>query len=72
MKYGNGRRRYAPGGQNGVISSKVICLGEFVMQEYYEIKVRGHLDPLWSEWFAELQLAHLEGNETLLFGPLPD
>lgn len=72
MKYGNSYRRYVPGGQNGVISLKVICLGEFVMREYYEIKVKGLLDLLGSEWFAELQLAHLEGNETLLSGPLSD
>jgi hypothetical protein len=42
------------------------------MPEYYEIKVKGHLDPLWSDWFAGMQLTHLEGNETLLAGSLPD
>ena len=42
------------------------------MPEYTEIKIRGHLDPHWSDWFAGLQLTHLEGNETLLAGPLPD
>ncbi len=42
------------------------------MAEYYEIKVRGNLDPRWSEWFAGLKLTHLEGDETLLAGPLPD
>ena len=42
------------------------------MPEYYEIKIRGHLDPRWSEWFADLQLTHLVGNETLLSGLLPD
>ncbi len=42
------------------------------MPEYYEIKLRGHLDQCWSEWFAGLRLTHLEGNETLLSGPLPD
>ena len=42
------------------------------MPEHYEIKIRGHLDPRWSERFAGLQLIHLEGNETLLSGPLPD
>ena len=36
------------------------------MPEYCEIKLRGHLDAHWSEWFAGLQLTHLEGNETLL------
>ena len=42
------------------------------MPEYYEIKIKGHLDRYWSDWFAGLQLTHLEGNETLLFGQLPD
>jgi hypothetical protein len=42
------------------------------MPEYYEIKIRGHLDPGWSDWFMGLKLTYLEGNETLLSGPLPD
>jgi hypothetical protein len=42
------------------------------MPEYYEIKVKGHLDQHWSDWFAGLRLIHLEGEETLLSGPLPD
>ena len=42
------------------------------MPEYYEIRIKGHLDQHWSDWFAGLQLAHLEGDETLLSGRLPD
>jgi hypothetical protein len=42
------------------------------MPEYYEIKIRGHLDLRWSDWFAGVRLTHLEGNETLLSGSLPD
>lgn len=42
------------------------------MPEYYEIKIRGHLDPHWSDWFAGLQLTYLEGDVTQLSGPLPD
>ena len=42
------------------------------MSEYYEIKIRGHLDQGWSEWFAGLAVEHLEGNETRLSGLLPD
>ena len=42
------------------------------MPEYYEIKIKGHLDQSWSELFAGLQLTYLEGNETLFAGPLPD
>lgn len=42
------------------------------MPEYCEIKIKGHLDLAWSDWFAGLQLTHLEGDETLLSGSLPD
>jgi hypothetical protein len=42
------------------------------MPEYYEIKIKGHLDPRWSDWFAGLQLTHLETDETLLSDLLSD
>ncbi len=42
------------------------------MPEYCEIKIKGHLDRYWSDWFAGLKLTYLEGDETLLSGPLPD
>jgi hypothetical protein len=42
------------------------------MSEYYEVKVKGNLDERWSDWFAGMQLTHLEGNITLLSGLLPD
>ena len=42
------------------------------MPEYYEIKLKGHLDPYWSDWFSGLTLTQLEGDETLLSGSLPD
>jgi len=42
------------------------------MPEYYEIKIKGNLDPGWSDWFANLKITHLEGNMTLLCGFLPD
>ena len=42
------------------------------MPEYYEIKVKGQRGQRWSEWFADLKLTYLEGDETLLSGLLPD
>jgi hypothetical protein len=42
------------------------------MPEYYEIKIKGHLDQSWSEGFSGLKLTHLEGDGTLLSGTLPD
>jgi len=42
------------------------------MSEQVEIKIKGRLDPQWSDWFGGLTLTHLAENETLLSGPLPD
>ena len=42
------------------------------MPEYYEIKIRGYLDPHWSDWFAGLTLTHPGEDVTLLSGVLPD
>ncbi len=42
------------------------------MPEYCEIKLKGHLDRHWSDWFAGLAVTHLAGDETLLAGRLPD
>jgi hypothetical protein len=42
------------------------------MPEFYEIRVKGHLDPYWSDWFASLEVTPLDGEETLFSGYLPD
>ena len=42
------------------------------MPEYYQIKVKGHLDQRRVNWFADLELTPLEGDETQLSGSLPD
>ena len=42
------------------------------MAEQVEIKIKGHLDQQWSDWFAGLELTHLAENATLLAGALPD
>ena len=38
----------------------------------YEIRIKGHLDPKWAEWFYDLALVHEEDGTTTLRGPLPD
>ena len=42
------------------------------MTKYYEIKIKGHLNPGWAEWFEGFKVAHLSNDVTLLFGCLPD
>ena len=39
--------------------------------EIYEIKLQGHLDSKWSEWFYDMSITH-ESDVTTLCGPLPD
>jgi hypothetical protein len=40
--------------------------------EKYEIKLQGHLDTKWSEWFYDMAITHKSDGTTTLFGPLPD
>ena len=40
--------------------------------EIYEIKLQGHLDTKWSEWFYGMTVTHERGGATTLCGPLPD
>jgi hypothetical protein len=38
----------------------------------YQIRVRGRLDPRWSDWFADLTISHDSDGTTLLVGMLAD
>ena len=38
----------------------------------YEIKIRGHLNHRWDEWFYDLAITHECDGTTTLYGPLPD
>ena len=38
----------------------------------YQIRVEGHLDLSWQEWFEGLELRYEEAGTTLLIGVLPD
>lgn len=38
---------------------------------HYRIKLRGHLDNKWSDWFEEMSISS-EGRETILTGPVAD
>ncbi|HZR42399.1 MAG TPA: hypothetical protein VFB12_19920 [Ktedonobacteraceae bacterium] len=38
----------------------------------YQIRVEGHFDLSWQQWFEGLELRHEESGTTLLVGILPD
>jgi hypothetical protein len=39
---------------------------------YYEIRIQGHLDSRWVDWFDGLTITLEEDGDTLLTGPLVD
>ena len=40
--------------------------------EFYEIQVRGHLDPRKARWFDGMTLTPMENGDTLIHGEVPD
>jgi hypothetical protein len=42
------------------------------MTTTYQIRIKGHLSPQWSEWFAGLTIANLPHGEAELMGTLGD
>ncbi len=38
----------------------------------YEIRIKGHVDCRWADWFGGLAITLEANGETLLTGPLPD
>jgi hypothetical protein len=46
--------------------------GEKIMINWYEIRVKGHLEAGWLDWFEGLQFQNLENGETSLIGPITD
>lgn len=40
--------------------------------ERYEIRIKGHLDDRWADWFGGLNIRLEENGNTLLYGPVVD
>lgn len=38
----------------------------------YQIRIKGHLDRGWTDWFEGLTITQEEGGDTLLTGPVVD
>lgn len=38
----------------------------------YQIRIKGHLDRKWADWFSSLSITPLDNGETLLIGPVLD
>ncbi len=40
--------------------------------DVFEIRVKGHLDTRWEEWFENLTITHSSDGNTVLSGPIED
>jgi hypothetical protein len=40
--------------------------------ERYEIRIKGHLDHRWADWFEGLTISHEDNGETCIAGPVTD
>ncbi len=38
----------------------------------YEIRIVGHLDSRWADWFGDLSFTHESDGTTILYGPVVD
>jgi hypothetical protein len=41
-------------------------------RDIYRIRVQGHLDQRWAEWFDGLTMTHEPNGETLFYGAIED
>jgi hypothetical protein len=42
------------------------------MTQCYEIRIEGHLDGQWTDWFDGMSITLEDDGTTLLSGPVPD
>lgn len=40
--------------------------------ELYQIRIKGHLDDTWADWFDGMSITRTDNGETLLTGPVVD
>lgn len=42
------------------------------MDQFLILRIEGHLDPHWSDWFEGLEMIHLPDGSTQISGPVAD
>jgi len=51
---------------------RIVTGGTGMAATWYEIRIRGIVDPAWAEWFDGMGISHQGQNETVLAGWVPD
>jgi len=55
-----------------VMSGKQTFEGNHNRHQCYEIRLKGHLDERWTQWFEDLTITLEDNGDTLLTGPVVD
>jgi hypothetical protein len=59
-------------GTKSSMSARHASIEDHDKPAFYEIRLKGHLDDRWAEWFEGLTLTREDNDETLLTGPVVD
>ena len=54
------------------MSETYVSKEEYDEPALYEIRIKGHLDTRWADWFEGLTITALDNGETLLTGMVVD
>ena len=38
----------------------------------FKIRIKGHMDKEWADWFDKMKIKHEKDGTTTIYGPLPD
>jgi hypothetical protein len=52
--------------------SRINQVGSVNEPEHYEIRVKGHLSPRWTEWFDDMTFTARDDGTTVIQGPVAD
>lgn len=55
-----------------VMSNKLNLKADPSQPMVYQIRIKGHLGPQWTDWFGDLAITLEDNGDTLLTGPVVD
>lgn len=63
---------YLNSNESLALSNESLNMGLTPGQEFYQIRLKTHLDLRWSDWFDKMVVSHEENGDTILTGPVTD
>ena len=54
------------------MSKELAATSDFDQSQVYQIRIKGHLDSQWTDWFEGMVITLEDNGDTLLSGPVID